>query len=270
MADFTPINHKALTSPEKERFAQNIAGSVAKATPAERRQGSHWYGRAHRDAVTLAAGADPRTPGRTRREALSQFRQAPAGERSERVSRAAGTLAALSPSGGGMSWERNVPAAHELGKLSDSDVAKVSAGNREPLAGNNLRFASSSTVARAHEILTGKKAVPHDVKTGNFYRNINNPRDPDSVTIDGRSHDIAIGQRQSWRTTRGLGSKGRYDVLADAHQRARDITGMQQAHQVQAVSWLADKRQAADAGQGVYVNETAGSRGVSRRKGSTL
>jgi hypothetical protein len=76
-------------------------------------------------------------------------------------------------------------------------------------------------------------------KTGHFYRNITG--DSDSATIDGRSHDIALGEHHTWDTERGLSAKGRYQYFVDTHAEARDKLGMRSASAVQATSWIQDK-----------------------------
>lgn len=270
---FKPIKPKDVTPAEREQHVQNVVRSVQAATPSERRGGAQWYQRAHRDAVTLAAGANPRTPGRSRREALKSFRALPESEQKPRVEQAAGAVARLSPSGGGMNWERNVPAVHELGKMSGSQVDQVSRGNRSSLAGKNLRFASNRDIVSAHAVLHGdarpEDVLPMNLKTGHFYKNIAEPGKGHGATIDARSHDIALGQRQTWDTNRGLQSAGRYKHFEDVHSEAAKRLGMS-PEGTQATSWVADKRAASAQGVGLAHNSGTTGQAPVRRQGKTI
>lgn len=276
--NFKPIKPKDVTPAEREQHVQNVVGSVQSATPSERRAGAQWYSRAHRTAATLAAGANPLAPGRTRRQAKQQFSQLPESEQRSRTEKSAGVLARLSPSGGGMSWEKSVPAAHELGKMTDKQIGQVNRGNRSSLSGKNLRFASNRDVVSAHAIHHGEAApedvLPMKLKTGHFYKNIAEPGKQHGATVDARSHDIALGERHSWDTNRGLRSAGRYKHFEDVHAEAGKRLGMQ-PEAVQATSWLADKRKALSTGQGVDTSTSkttangGNGRSTTRRHGST-
>lgn len=276
---FKPVNPKAVTPAQREQQVQNVVHSVqAAATPSERRGGAQWYQRAHREAATLAAGANPLAPGRTRRAAKKAFGQLPESEQRARTNQSAGVLARLSPSGGGMTWEKSVPAAHELGKMTDAQVDQVSRGNRSSLAGKNLRFASNRDIVSAHTIHTGENkpedVLPMKLKTGHFYKNIAEPGKGHGATIDARSHDIALGERHTWDTNRGLQSAGRYKHFEDVHTEAAHRLGMS-PEGTQATSWVADKRAALQSGQGVdtskmSANQGVGGLGARRRGGKTV
>ena len=192
-----------------------------------------------------------------------------------RVKQGAGAVAALSPA---MPWEQrgkddkvtsypNVQAAHELRGVSEGEMVEIQRGNRAPVAGNparaNLNRQSGANISKAHDILHGyrdpdmafstrskaartKNPGPlpggePTVKTGAFYGNIVDPTHSQRATIDGRSHDIAVGEELAWKTNRGLGAQGRYDYLEAVHQEAAKRMGMR-PHEVQATSWLADKK----------------------------
>jgi hypothetical protein len=263
MADFQKLDPKSVTPEEHQQHVQNVVNSYTSATPAEKRGGANWYKSAHRQAAHIGAGVDPGKPRSERRKEFGQYLTStgPA-ERAENTARAAATIARLSPSGGGMNWERNVPAAYEAGQMSHEDAAKVRSGDRSPLKGKNLRFASNQDVGKAHELAHGDKSpeevLPMHLKTGSFFKNINKPMSSQDVTVDARSHDIASGTRNKWGTNLGLGSTGRYNYFADVHKEAARQLGMR-PHQVQATSWVADKRHAQEQGVGA-VHDAQGNR----------
>lgn len=128
----------------------------------------------------------------------------------------AGVIAALSPQ---KSWSAN----QEL-------AADACNGNVHGHVGAML------TVVR--KILEG--ADPADVingpKTSNFFRNIADPADPEAVTIDRHAHDIAVGTRYG-AADRGLGSPGRYALLAHCYREAALQLGMLPST-LQAITWL--------------------------------
>jgi hypothetical protein len=191
-----------------------------------------------------------------------------------RLKRGAGAISALSPA---MPYEQrgkddkvtsynNAQAAHELHGVGEGEMTEIQRGNRAPLTGNparaNLNRQSGANISKAHDILNGYRdpdtafstrtkaarlktpTVPGGeptVKTGAFYGNIVNPTGSQRATVDGRSHDIAVGEELAWKTNRGLGAQGRYDYLEQVHQEAAKRMGMR-PHEVQAISWLADKK----------------------------
>jgi hypothetical protein len=149
-------------------------------------------------------------------------------------------------------------AAYDAHRQAIAAKEESRAAARGPLAGKALNSQSTVNILKAHDIHTGaiepeeafnvgKPGQGQYLKTGNFFHTINNPRDPDSTTIDTRSADIGMGVRHPWKTPRGLQSPATYDVHVGAHHEARDMLrpmGFKYAHQVQATSWLADKRAA--------------------------
>jgi hypothetical protein len=74
------------------------------------------------------------------------------------------------------------------------------------------------------------------LKTGNFYRSIMDPSDPEAVTIDRHAHDIALG-RPYGDADRGLGAKGRYAVLSLAYRNAAAKLGILPS-ELQATTWV--------------------------------
>jgi hypothetical protein len=135
------------------------------------------------------------------------------------VQRGAGVIAALSPQ---KAWPLNVTMARRAfdagradGHVQDAirKVAKIMAGT-DPA-----------------------EVLPMALKTGNFYRTIVDPEDPDAVVIDRHAHDVAVGERYGIKD-RGLHNKNRYATLAHAYREAARVLGVLPST-VQATTWLA-------------------------------
>jgi hypothetical protein len=134
------------------------------------------------------------------------------------VRQGAGVIAALSPQ---KAWSLNVSMARRAfdagratGHVQDAltKVAKIMAG------------------ADPAEVL------PMTLKTGNFFRLIVDPEDPDAVVIDRHAHDVAVGERYGIKD-RGLHNKNRYATLAHAYREAARVLG-QLPSVVQSTAWL--------------------------------
>lgn len=134
------------------------------------------------------------------------------------VRRGAGVIAALSPQ---KAWPLNMTmarrafeAGHATGHVQDAmiKVAKIMAG------------------ADPAEVL------PMTLKTGNFFRTIVDPEDPDAVVIDRHAHDVAVGQRYGI-INRGLHNKNRYATLAHAYREAARVLE-ELPSTVQAITWI--------------------------------
>lgn len=261
---FKPIDVKSLGPKDFERHVSNVMNSYLAATPDQRKTGHRWYETAHRAAVHVARGIDPDSPGAKAQHRARYTPPADAGE----VDRASAAIARLSPSSpAGMSWQdtqgrlMNARAAHEVSDMSGEEVAKFSASRERPEGTYAVHHAGGYAVEHAHALLRkettpeadmltrpGKKGpVDTRKKIGSFYQNITDPKHSESVTVDGRSHDIAIGQRLPWTSDRGLDTKARYGYFEAVHQEATrrlqrltDNPGLR-GHQVQATSWIADQ-----------------------------
>jgi hypothetical protein len=142
------------------------------------------------------------------------------------IRKGAGILAVTSPQN---SWNENIRMAKEIGKT-----------------GTTKGFITRDTIRRANEIREGRdpsEVLPEKLKTGHFFRNINDPSDRSSVTIDRHAHDAAINERWGGRE-RSLGGVGRYGTFVNAHmaatQRLNTIPGLEDmnAGQTQAVNWV--------------------------------
>jgi hypothetical protein len=144
-------------------------------------------------------------------------------------------------------------AAHEASKTVSSDAA-TSARAQPHVHDTMLKHTSSvESIGQAHQILSGEKTpeqvLPMDVKTGAYYQNIRDPNHSMRATVDGRSHDIGAGTTVGWGVNRGLGAKGRYSVLEQAHQKAASDLGIK-PHQAQAISWVQNKDETNPGGLG--------------------
>jgi hypothetical protein len=133
------------------------------------------------------------------------------------VSAGAGVLAALSAN---KRWPQNVRLAKDA-------------------AAGNIHGHTGVTLTKVGAILNGADpatVLPMALKTGNFYRAILDPDDPDTVVIDRHVHDAAVGR---WYATedRGLSNKTRYATLALAVRLAAREAGEVTNH-FQAIVWI--------------------------------
>lgn len=130
----------------------------------------------------------------------------------------AGLLAALSPQ---TAWWLNVELACEAYE-----------------AGRASRHTGDSC-GKANKIMAGLDPVdvlPMERKTGQFYRCILDPSDPDAVCIDRHAHDVAVGVPYGdW--PRGLSTHSRYRLVADCYREAAKRVG-ELPMVVQAVTWV--------------------------------
>lgn len=131
---------------------------------------------------------------------------------------AAGIIAALSP---GCDWERNLTLADTMAATGDC---------RHPF-GNAIR--------KARAIWTG--ALPSETlggdKVRNFFCNILAPGCIGPVTIDRHAVSVLVGHKVEGLPSR----KGYYERCAKVYREAAAQAGLA-PHQVQAISWLAWRR----------------------------
>lgn len=131
----------------------------------------------------------------------------------------AGVLAALSAR---TPWEDNVKRA------------------TESLATGTPTGHTKANLAKAARIMNGEDPatiLPMELKTGHFYRCISDPDNEDAVVIDRHAHDIAVGVRWGDKVDKGLGSKKRYAMFANAYREAARHIGIKPL-QLQAVTWV--------------------------------
>lgn len=134
------------------------------------------------------------------------------------VQKGAGVLSALSVQ---TPWEQNVELAHDACETGDPT--------------GHLKDALS----KAAKILAGidpVEVLPMRRKTGNFYRCILDPSDPEAIVIDRHAHDVAVGQAYGDRK-RGLDAHGRYALLAHCYREAA-LRLRELPSTVQAVTWV--------------------------------
>jgi hypothetical protein len=132
------------------------------------------------------------------------------------VRKGAGILAALSAQ---RRWEINVDLAHDA-------------------VNGNVHGHVEQVLSKVRAMLEGADPIellPMQLKTGNFYRCIVSPEDPDPVVIDRHAHDVAVGERYGDRN-RGLSNLNRYATLALAYRLAARQLG-ELPSVVQAVVW---------------------------------
>jgi hypothetical protein len=145
--------------------------------------------------------------------------------------------------------------AHELaGILAGGDtyqgagvLAALSANKSWPL---NIKLATRAfadgepsghfrdALDKAARILGGEDPVdvlPMRSKTGNFFRCIADPSDPEPVCIDRHAHDVAVG-RTHRDNVRGLSCQNRYNALAQCYRTAAKRVGLLPS-ELQAICW---------------------------------
>ncbi len=268
---FTPDKStgKSLDQQEHANRVNRIVSTYMSSTPQQRHAGTTWYGKAHRAAVTVAKGEDPGVGYYTKAMKRGVYR--PPGLSDEKVDRAAGAIARLSPSmPAGMDWEHNAQAAYETGKLSDEQVSDINkdSSKRYVPGTTSLKHAAGAAIVHAHAILTGKVSAEEDLNTkpgahgplpdrqkiGTFYHNIKAAGHSNEATVDARSAGITAGKRLGFHDVAPqVGSlRGeRYMDYERAHQDATEVINQHLAQvgktanltppRVQATTWLADK-----------------------------
>lgn len=153
----------------------------------------------------------------------------------------------------GLAWYRT---AHQLADMMSEGNVVAGAGVIAALSANkgweeNARLAAQAfltgepsghfgdAIRKAVRIMAGEDpstVLPMSSKTGQFFRCILDPDDPDAVVIDRHAHDIAVGERYGNRD-RGLSSKGRYALFAHVCREAAMQLNML-PQEVQAVTWV--------------------------------
>lgn len=154
----------------------------------------------------------------------------------------------------GRAWYRT---ANQLAYMLSGGNTRQGAGVIAALSANkrwseNVRLAEvaytvrgpaghfADALRKVSAILEGadpETVLPMDVKTGNFFRCIADPDDPDAVVIDRHAHDIAVGEVYG-QADRGLSNKTRYALLAHCYREAALRLG-ELPSVVQAVTWVA-------------------------------
>jgi hypothetical protein len=122
------------------------------------------------------------------------------------IARMAGVISALSPM---KAWDIN------------QRMATAVASGKTP-------GALGSVLVKVAKIMAGADpatVLPMHLKTGNFYRCIANPNDPDAVVIDRHAHDIVAGEVYGERQ-RNLSNAHRYATVAHAYREAARRLGV--------------------------------------------
>lgn len=151
----------------------------------------------------------------------------------------------------GKAWYKT---AHALADMVSGGNPRAGAGVIAALSANkrwseNQRLAARcyagdfgghfpDALAKVEAIMAGadpQDVLPMNVKTGNFFRCIADPSDPEPVVVDRHAHDLAVGERYGERN-RGLSSVKRYATLAHAYREAARKLGVIPSV-VQAVTW---------------------------------
>lgn len=140
----------------------NLKSLYNLATPDEIFQGKYWYSNANYKAFGIGTANNYST------------------------AKVCGVIAALSP---GLKWEKNVPNAEALIKMFSASLEIDSAFG--------LSVYGKDPIKKAWRILQGEPIL--DVLSGpkvtNFFKNLSNPSDPSSITIDGHIKLACLGTR---------------------------------------------------------------------------
>ncbi|CAM5730880.1 MULTISPECIES: DUF7178 family protein [Streptomyces] len=156
--------------------------------------------------------------------------------------------------------------ANELASLITDGDARTGAGVIAALSANkswseNCRLARQAyetgrpvghfqdALTKVAKIMAGAdpaEVLPMERKTGMFFRCIADPSDPDAVVIDRHAHDVAVGETYGNRD-RGLGSAGRYALLAHCYREAALRLG-ELPSIVQSVTWVVHTERIAGTG----------------------
>lgn len=131
-------------------------------------------------------------------------------------------LAALSPS---CPWERN-----------QDDLIGVLSGKPEYKC-----CTYGANVSKALRILAGDLSVLSGPKVVSFAECISNPWFSRAVCVDVHAYSIAVGKRLTTEQVPSLG-RARYDAIAGSYRQVADTCDLL-PHQVQAITWLAWKRE---------------------------
>ncbi|MEV4454417.1 hypothetical protein [Microbispora sp. NPDC049633] len=255
-ADFSPIDPRTVTPRRLGMYRRNVETLISNANPEQRDYGRTWYPRAHDIAEKVGRG-DVRT-GAGIVAALS-----PSTEWGANVNQAHELtrsfpdkhLAALRGAHEHLEGLKRLQTEHRRAHgfnnptiAADIDKATESHNRvRAETVGKTraLRLQATPNILKAADIRDGKnpeQALPMQIKTGNFYKNMVDPSDPHPVTVDVHMHDAVIGRGDlEHKVPRGLSSVGRYNLFADVVRQAADRTGMPTANQAQGTAWVVHK-----------------------------
>lgn len=178
---------------------------------------------------------------------------------------ASALISSLSPQ---TEWEQNLIKTHDI--VRHGRPTSELAGWGAEHMGEDPSFSRDARVRKAHAILNHaqmggvgegrfnitsrgwdtkaqkfteprtKPVFEEGLKTHSFMENIHNPSNPEFVTIDTHAHNAGVASRTSSDST-GLGTKGRYDVFAQAYHGASQHLGLVPS-ELQARVWTTWKR----------------------------
>lgn len=152
----------------------------------------------------------------------------------------------------GKSWYQT---AHDIAIAISGDVVKgagvIAAMSAQTEWNDNVNRAkrsfengvatkhTKSVLEKAERIMRGEDpatVLPMEKKTGHFYRCIVDPTTEDAVVIDRHAYDVMVGERHG-NASRGLGSKKRYALVANAYRAAARQLSVTPAT-LQAITWV--------------------------------
>ena len=212
--------HRLETGPRTNRAASVLHNLAADADWEQQRHASSL---SHEQGMSYAETS--RYPGQRVSHANDQGRPYGQFGGSERIRRAAYTIAAMSPAGPtGMDWEHNSQAAYEATHLTPEEQENVRAANRlkvgtperkeasararEPFQGRAINHQTTDNVEKALRVHRGEDPAavlgPDKVMHfGNAIWSEHNPADPlnrapESIAYDKHMKDVLSGARTGW------------------------------------------------------------------------
>jgi hypothetical protein len=151
----------------------------------------------------------------------------------------AALISSLSPQ---TDWEQNLIKAHDIARHGTPTYE--SAGWSSKRAGDQWvdkrQNKAEAVLALARQGQDTTHLFPQGLKTHHFLENIDDPDNPNFVTIDTHAHNAAVGSRTSSDKT-GLGSPGRYGLFSEAYHGAARQMGIVPSS-TQARVWTTWKR----------------------------
>jgi len=151
------------------------------------------------------------------------------------LSQVAGVVSALSPA---CSWETNVADAETLikGFCAGIDFDAITVSTYGQNKAKAFRILSGPT-----PLVNVREQFTAGTKTDNFLINIAKPSFADAVTIDRHAIGIALGSTDTSHQRLSI-TANRYRKIADAYRAAALHLGYKTANALQAVTWVAFRR----------------------------
>lgn len=210
----SPVPARKISPQQFAGLVQGVSNTYKEAPLSVRAAGKLWYPRAQAIAEEVGSLARRKNPGLVDHDMSD-------------LTRGAGIISALSPQN---RWEKNVQHAKDFARTG-----------KAPLTGDHVAKARAILEGvHPDEVMDPARTGGSSHKTFNFFHNIEDPDDPNYVTIDRHAHDLAVGRRfgDDEANPRGLSAAGRYNHFKNAYIAAATHLGVEHPSSVQAATWL--------------------------------